>query len=231
MHMYIHMYVPRASVCACPRTRTAVSNAAEERETSGNVAHVHRRTCAHVQDTCTPFVRDSAAPTTARSHRLFEATAGAHNEPRVPQPLSQIAPRRLRAARSIGAARYELKDAPFPRARARSCARPRDREFRPVTQEFRPVTQEFRPRLVRARALLRGTGGTSDAVFGLSKIVIRDIATIRSAFVNYKLGWINFFRGTPSRMVSTRRNCRFTLIALLPYEQGFLHLALVIYLR
>lgn len=27
---YVRMYVPRASVCACPRTRTAVSNAAEE---------------------------------------------------------------------------------------------------------------------------------------------------------------------------------------------------------
>lgn len=38
------------------------------------------------------------------------------------------------------------------RARARSCARPRDREFR-------PVTQEFRPRLVRTRVRARASSG------------------------------------------------------------------------
>lgn len=44
------------------------------------------------------------------------------------------------AARSTGVARYELKDAPFPRVHTRVYGRGRDREFQPIMQKFQPCS-------------------------------------------------------------------------------------------
>lgn len=78
---------------------------------------------------------DSAA-TTARSHRLFEATAGAS------ACATQHSCRSRRAdygPRDLSAPRDTSSRTRLFRARVRAREGPRDREFRPVTQEFRPL--------------------------------------------------------------------------------------------
>lgn len=111
-HIYINMRILHIRICMRTRAR----------------AHIYTRARR---------LSDSAAPT-ARSHRLFEATAGARNE------------RVCRNTRRSRRTDYEPRDLSAPqdtssrthlfraRARARTRARSRDREFRPVTQESRP---------------------------------------------------------------------------------------------
>lgn len=176
--VYIRTSEPRARPRMCA-PRTAFRRFQRRHGLAATSQHVHRRTWArayvyiHAYAVC----RDSAAPT-ARSHRLFEATAGARNE-RVCRntladraaPITARAIYRRREIRAQGRA--------FS-ARARLRAKPRDREFR-------PVTQEFRSRLVRARAHV-SIESQRDRRYRIwivysSEIVIHDTAIPLEAFL------------------------------------------------